>query len=264
MSTTISQLLLTKLTDKRDKTEMRRKQSKRVTDRKQKRHQNVTSEAKSRAKFLCPKPLEKLIELVNSVPPERDLPPLQEIFDQTGVTWDTHWTERYPAIVIINEKLAGVPDSFFEDIQAPDDSSYLILKYDKFTLVRRVVRELARLAPLGLHERRGRFYQLKNQGDWIWPTSQIYIDRHSGVITERKDLLSALVGVEAQRVRECEVCRRIFWAQREDRWTHSKKCSDTQRQRRLRDPEQRIEYERRRAERERRAAQKSRSNKRQK
>jgi hypothetical protein len=259
MSSIISQQFLTKMTDKRDKTEMKRKRSKRITDRKQNRIQNVTNETKSRAKFRRPKPLEKLIELVNSIPPERELPPLQAIFDATGVTFDSNWMERYPAIVVINEKLEGVPDSFFQDIEALDETSYLILKYDKFSLVRKVVRELAQLAPLALHERRSRFYQLKTRGDWVWHTTQPDIDRHSGVIIEREDLLSALIGVDTQRLRECKVCRRVFWAQRKDRWTCIKQCSDTQRQRRRREKEP--EYEANRARREREDTAKPRSNK---
>jgi hypothetical protein len=57
-----------------------------------------------------------------------------------------------------------------------------------------------------------------------------------------KFVLDSLIGVDATRLRECEICQRIFWARQENMVACSPRCSNVNRQRRLR--ERRADYER--------------------
>jgi hypothetical protein len=59
------------------------------------------------------------------------------------------------------------------------------------------------------------------------------------------EILEALIGVDATRIRECEICQRIFWARQDNMYSCGSRCSATRRQRKLR--ENRSEYDQARA-----------------
>ncbi len=60
-------------------------------------------------------------------------------------------------------------------------------------------------------------------------------DQHGRIHYSLTPLLEALNGIEAARIRECPICRKIFWAGRIDRPCCSSKCAGTLRGRRWRE-----------------------------
>ncbi len=75
-----------------------------------------------------------------------------------------------------------------------------------------------------------------------------------GKIRISGDLLGeALEGVEVERLRECEVCRRIFWAGRLDQHTDATPCRNILRKRRWRSNSNKRQYQEKRNKRRRKA-----------
>jgi hypothetical protein len=56
-------------------------------------------------------------------------------------------------------------------------------------------------------------------------------------------LYASLIGIEATRIRECQICYDIFWAGRKDMWCCSKKCAHVLRQRKYREKYRANRYE---------------------
>lgn len=65
-------------------------------------------------------------------------------------------------------------------------------------------------------------------------SAQIMIDDNGELYIDKDMFASAIDGVEAKRIRECEICRRIFWAGRIDQPSCSTACAHALRNRRYR------------------------------
>lgn len=209
-----------------------------------------------RARYRCKPELKRLIDLVNSIPPDRKLPHLFEIFPSDP---------KHPGFLLKNrnginrltELFDGVPLDFFGNMDIAD-------KYETFRYTCRKLHEMAQLATMSTSER-GNFnkpglvyvdpnrmpdaWQATSQYDvmdgeprWQWPRADIGIDPETGLIGVMKnEWLLDLIGVEADRLRECKICQRIFWAWQNNMVACNSKCSNVNRQRTLR--EKQAQYE---------------------
>jgi hypothetical protein len=84
--------------------------------------------------------------------------------------------------------------------------------------------------------------EMDGQPRWRWPRAYIGIDPETSLIGVMKnEWLLDLIGVEADRLRECQICQRIFWARQDNMVACSSSCSNANRQRTFR--EKRAQYE---------------------
>lgn len=212
-----------------------------------KSNKSVTAETKGRAKYRCPAELARLIDLVNSVPPDRELPHIQDLLKECE-------GDKGRFVDAMIEKLAGVPESFTQPSRfdnwrighgSLDLADYIASGYMHFRRLRTAVRKMAQLS--GLSEsnegRAQRMVELFLSSSELSIAAELDIDDRTGLITLRRDeRLSALIGVQADRLRECEICRLVFWARQDNMVACSARCSAANRQRRLR--ERRSQYDR--------------------
>lgn len=221
----------------------------------EKNQKSVTNQqTRDRAKHRCPDQLEELLEIVNSIPPDRVLPHIEELKSQAG-------DDEQKLRAMIKEKMQGKSPKL---LLPPGDTRDLET-YSFFRFMRLTVRDLANRAllprdaefeyqvSLDKPQQRARFARRFNIVDWeegdprdyeTWPNSTrvpsftvfIYIDAGSGLTNPlRNHWLEALVGIEAKRLRICDFCRRVFWARQDNMHACSSRCSTANRQRLLRE-----------------------------
>lgn len=69
---------------------------------------------------------------------------------------------------------------------------------------------------------------------WQWPAISLEIDETGNFALQQKHWLLDLIGVQADRLRECLICQRIFWARQCNTEACDVRCQNTLRQRKLR------------------------------
>src|SRR5215470_2799791 len=225
------------------------------------------SQAQDRSKYRCPAPVTELINLVNSIPPDRKLPYSYDLLR-------TYSSEKLLAL------LDGVPKSFFDQYEDIHSA------YDAFRRIRRVVHELAQCAAQPADKRdayKSTVFYRDEKGVWWrgqrlltgriggidlrrwdqppqwwmedigpndkdallgperWPSASLTIGQDGRFAVRQEGWVTALIGVEADRLRECAVCQVIYWARQSNMFACSPRCSNALRQRRLR--ENRAQYE---------------------
>src|SRR5262249_41950347 len=110
-----------------------------------KNQKSVTGQAakkKDRAKYRCPAKLARLIDLVNSIPPDRELPKREELETDAGRDEDR-------IVEILEEKLYGVPLDFLDEFSLREG-------YDQFRAIRQAVHDMAQIGQV-YPKRRERF-----------------------------------------------------------------------------------------------------------
>ncbi len=184
----------------------------------------------------CPPKLAKLLEMVNIIPPECELPGMNqlqhELYEYAEEVGDY---EDVPmeASIRFDKTLDKLPQNFSAWVRQGDETGDWINffydalnRYNFFRGSREKLRNIIRLKE-------------NPKGIWVFYTSlsgstEIKIDEQ-GLITILKDRFAeAVEGIEAARIRKCEACQRIFWAGRIDQRGCSLRCNDILRKRRYR------------------------------
>lgn len=118
------------------------------------------------------------------------------------------------------------PDNFLEALH----EGGILGRYETFWDARECLRLLAQKAQEG-HPTKHVMVSVK--GSLIPTTYHIEVDPHGKAQTQTSISISqvdeAINGVDATRIRECQVCNRIFWAGRKDQKCCSKKCANVRR-----------------------------------
>ena len=65
--------------------------------------------------------------------------------------------------------------------------------------------------------------------------TNLYVDEDGILQREENILLQWLLGIDVRRIRQCAICRNLFWANRIDRQCCTKKCADAHNQRKSRE-----------------------------
>ena len=187
--------------------------------------------------------LQSLIELVNSVPPDVDLP------DPRGMGKRFLRLLRKKQFARFLEIIGGIQaDSFlpkFIGQRAPKTYNKLLGRY----LFLRDGREwLQRIALIG---------QLPRPINYLMPHVSVYTNDRGELVFNTPLLVKILQGVEAARIRRCPICGLIFWAGRMDRPCCGPKCAKARRRHHSREkyavkygPEQREQTRQRRIQKE--------------
>ena len=170
----------------------------------------------------CPQDLRERIEVVNSIPPDKEFPDLWTDFDsviRSGV--DNVRTE-------FEKRLEQFPwDEFSRFREFIDANSATLEDVAACCRVLRDARSLLRaIAQMDLSAEP----LLVLEGGRVPETFlQISTDAEGKLCFTRSWIVEALDGVEAARIRQCAICNQIFWAGRIDQ-----QCCSTAHQKRLR------------------------------
>jgi hypothetical protein len=224
------------------------------------------SEDKSRAKYKCPENLKKFIDVVNMVPPKQNMRKMRQVLLTNHIQFYTA-IERLPApdlaihaqnlSKILEICLKDLPEDFHRYIKKKGEqyaSHYLgredyecyflqasLLEYEDFCQLREDLRQFTNY----FTNLRKTVYMSHGVGGMYGIHGQlielpIAHSRYELTMEENKiivvpvGLSAALDGVLGDRVRSCEVCNRIFWADRKDKVTCSTKCRNIYKQREAR------------------------------
>lgn len=231
--------------------------------RRKKQQQSVTAK-KSRAKHRCDPKVKRLIDLINCVPPDRDLPGLPKMFERGDE--DARVAEEMRALIaeVPPDFVSVIPGRPWPPLKLNDEQRLLVARYDYFRWLRNNVRKI-----IG----RGKFLSLSLEvrleyawaeitanpieHGWFDPVfmTSLTINKAGLIVSKPDEWLSVLIDIEAARLRECAVCGRIFWAEDKRSMACPARCNNAFRQRRWR--EKQHKYEANRAEKERTASRKA-------
>lgn len=216
--------------------------------------QNAKRVAKaSRAKYDAPKKLLELFELVNLVPPDVELPSLGdaretaeaefEVTSDLASAIENHVKQPLFDALRALPKQAGAFKDFVmtfegfdgerfyaDEVYEMDDIDRAASRYSFIRSARAKLRSLMTLASRP-HNRRGL---------WLWEVplvsgGSIYLDENNIVQATQDGFSQAVIGVDASRIRNCEHCKRFFWAARGDQTCCSKEHAHALRSQRWRD-----------------------------
>jgi hypothetical protein len=207
------------------------------------------SKGRKRAKFECPGGVELLLELVNSIPVDREFPHFQQLMEVAGQDQRAVGSE-------MKRKLEGVPKEYYRGSLAPPMREYIV-----FRQIRMAMRDLANLVRVPAGERedfigmlddcsydnRPEFIDADAEKKWIGFRNKYeklgvhFWDHHTefdeGIwhlmhptypvpltLAENNTLqpqlpkygLHHLVGIDITRLRVCQDCLRMFWAKKTD------------------------------------------------
>ena len=178
-----------------------------------------------------PRKLANLLTLVNLVHSEHEPAELlgvksvevEEKLKQLGN--DAGWSGRFK--ILLEAAMQEQPLSFNEYVYQTDSIQEAVQRYEQVRITREIFKEIARVANNPSAEKVIRHpYR-------VLPYLMIDAD---GLHQPPKDeLIEILRDVEAARIRECESCRRIFWAGRITQRGCSARCGDIIRKRRHRE-----------------------------
>jgi hypothetical protein len=184
--------------------------------------------------------LGQAIGFANMIPPDVELPNLLELWLEIREQAQGQGEQRYSAhlnraIEIINEAIDGLPDVFRDFIwmgnaQPRIDDSDLEEHIDGIISNYMFVRETRKSLRAIIHASRSgsdRYPQIPIQ-------AYVYLDSNGILHTMLNEFAEAIDGVEASRIRECAICRRIFWAGRKTQQCCSTACAHALRNRRYR------------------------------
>lgn len=207
----------------------------------------MSNKTEQASHFLKPAPekLSRLIEIVNLLPPDYELTHPIELRDEANLD------ESNPIQAVIRlsahlEKYAETLPPEFRDYLLSEDASINFLdslheggslgRYETFWDAKECLRLLARMAKKSNYTRE---VVVSVKGTLIPTTYNIEIDPHGQAQTKTNITVSlvdeALKGVDATRVRECQICNKIFWAGRTNQHCCSKNCAHVLRTRRWRE-----------------------------
>jgi hypothetical protein len=181
----------------------------------------------------CPRSLAELIRIVNFIPPEIELPDINELLsdgafsaddsDQSvGKTLAEAW-RRFLRRHFPSEQFAQLYHYL-----GPIHAHRLAEICDRYVLIADAQNLLTAIA-----NAQGRKIDVPPQA--MEGISVLAIDDSGNVRLEPGRLLRIVNGVEAKRIRQCSECKRIFWAGRIDKPACSKKCLQRRRARRWRE-----------------------------
>lgn len=193
------------------------------------------------------KRLQEFIELANLLPATHPAGDLDELLgrDKEGPHTSEHefllWIEKFKLLLVYLERFpAHFREYVLEDSKEslaqinmadPTDDASLkhvtkiygaLCRYDDFRKVREKLRKLVRIAQTAPEQKGFGFYFLNR----VDVHASLRVDKDGTVKISFDPFAEAIEGVDATRIRECNDCRRIFWATRKDQSCCSKDCAN--------------------------------------
>lgn len=217
----------------------------RATRKTQQKRRNRRKQA-SRGLNQAPKRLAELLALIDMVPPHTELPDLVAVWWKYKKEAEPSSDEKYyilmnAAAEEIKKSIADMPEDFREyvwpkdaqeAIEALGIEEYIDLAVADYTSVREARENLRAIIRIFKDVKPGQFTS-SYLGPLDIPTF-ISLDDQGLISIIQAKFINAIDGVEAARIRECEICKRIFWAGRKTQQACSPACAHALRNRRYR------------------------------
>lgn len=205
---------------------------------------------RSRAKHGCKPELEKLLELVNMIPPDHEMKTVHDLLGprfNLAKPWSPTWLEaEEKGKAAFDENLKTFPESFqamihwstenlrkqsLAEVQSlqgtlPDDEieqkirSKLIAIYQSqnsyYEGIRAARMNLIRLTEIAenVEHYRGKVLDVTLN---VLLVENAYLDQNGIICRQSSGFAKAVEGVNVSRIRACAVCKAIFWAARKDK-----------------------------------------------
>jgi hypothetical protein len=168
-------------------------------------------------KRYAPAELQSLIELVNSVPPEIDLPDPRGQVERIVDLLNTKEFARFVQII------GGVkPDTVLTKLGFPGAPKTYRTLMGNYILLRDGRAWLRQAATIG---------QLRVRMHYLMPHVSVHTNEHGQFEFNVDPLVRILEGVEASSLRVCPICGLIYWAARRDKPCCTEKCAGVRRTR---------------------------------
>lgn len=239
----------------------------------------------------CPQPLEKWLQLINSLPSHIHLSSWRDLrsnsyFELTGESdenliqpppdfdygdWQTPTFEQesnlekahenavqklkelkeFPELYdyLFKPEILTKPENIYDEarlqVKTYEREKSAYRRYEKFRQIRTDIRTIARKCMD--FRKHGRFIDnealFESFGAQTNKYKVSFRINENGKITFHSDLIDALEGADAKRLRTCPICKNVFWAKRiEAKTCPEKQCSNNfhQRKRRIKNYEERL------------------------
>lgn len=152
-------------------------------------------------------------------------------------------TKKLPPMLVsiwLHEALKLDADSVIDihDVPAYVLVQILAVEYARLFTIRLNLQKIAAFFAATRHHTGFMDNALFLTGTGVRSLGEVAADNRIRIV--RDPFLDALEGVDGSRIRECEICRQIFWAKRIDSKTDSPRCMNALKQRRFRqrDPDE--------------------------
>lgn len=204
------------------------------------------SDAKaSRAKYKVRELLKKVLDLVNLVPPDVEIPSLEDAINAAEAEFEA--IGDYEGAMMkhvekpLMDALEQMPEDFRKHVLAVrsvfgllnDDASRVVGAASEYTFIRESRLKLESLITLASRPPEHRSFTL-----WVVPSSadnSLRLDENNIVQSLQDRFTLAVQGVDASRFRRCEYCRCFFWAGNIQKTCCSKEHAHAVRSKRWRD-----------------------------
>jgi hypothetical protein len=209
-----------------------------------KKVQNKADLEASRSKHQLQPRLAELIKLVNTLESNRSLLPIEAIWkSEMEKRGESAELQEYASVYAkdnalaiclqdlpkeLKEFVSSIPAQFSENLI--DSRNYAVWRYRSLRAALLALRAIANLNRYNV----GNISAITNYLEGYGAASTFTVDEEKRACELKSLLAEAIIGVEVDRIRECEICQRIFWALRSDQWTCSKAHAHVLRNRRAR------------------------------
>jgi hypothetical protein len=172
-----------------------------------------------------PNLLRKQIEFANIIPPPKKLSGA----DDEGGWVREHWDSDETQVEALKKKSKQFRQ-YMEGADLEKSPAEFVRRCEALKMTRELLHTIARTSKNALPGRR-----LPVRSSFQDQLVSVVPDQDGNLQIDHHPLLQALEGVEVSRIRECEVCHQIFWAQRTDQHCCGRRCAHVLRTRRWRE-----------------------------
>jgi len=220
---------------------------------------------RSRVRYACKPELQKLLDLINLIPPDHEMKSSGELYKRKLLL-----RTDSPEGLEDEKRAAGAFEDYLDSFPTEVKSLVLAAAYNE---VMSLMSEVEALPPgidetevpdywpkrLGIISKQKEVYdQLRMMRSNLYRLTEIgkdvdkylgkqldvvlgvllvehaYLDQEGKIRRQPNRFAEIIEGVEASRIRACLICRKLFWAQRSDKWCCSKEHASVIRQRQAR------------------------------
>lgn len=220
---------------------------------------------RDRIRYACKPELQKLLDVINLIPPDHEMKNSGEIYkrklminpesaerleeDRREAAAFEKYFESFPTefrrviaaagyrdLASLADEIDALPPGAHET-EVPDywlkRTGIIKQRIEFYDQLRMMRNNLYRFAEIGKEVEKYRGKEL-DVVLGVLLVEYAYLDQEGKIRRQPNRFAEIIEGVEASRIRACLVCRKLFWAQRSDKWCCSKEHSSIIRQRQSR------------------------------
>ena len=228
----------------------------------------------SRARYACKPEIQQLIDWINLVPPDQEMKSLEELVEKDSKSFriGTNEYKKYElckakAFIVYLEtfpqkvKEGVFPLGRLQTMNNAFEEADILFKENPHPKVKELRDELESILLETFRIQERRYYSLRNTRNTLYRLAEIgeniepylgkqlegvvlgmgllleygHLDKDGRLRRSPNPFAEALEGIEVSRIRACLICRKLFWASRNDKRCCSEEHSRIIRQRQVRE-----------------------------